>query len=166
MLAHSIPFSPTRDAEAFAHVPAAPGVFLLRGHDPKSEPYVSKTANLRRRLQRLLAPPESQSKRLNLRERCGVIEFTETGSDFENALLLYRVLRQLFPDTYTKRLRLNHSAVIRINWENEYPRAYVTRKVAALAGKRTEGFSPGTKSVYYGPFQSRALAEKFLNDAL
>ncbi|MEO5937039.1 MAG: UvrB/UvrC motif-containing protein [Terriglobales bacterium] len=166
MLAHSIPFAPERDTEAFAQVPAAPGVFLLRGLAANAEPYVSKTANLRRRVQRLLAPPESQSKRLNLRERCATLEFTQTGSDFENGLLLYRVLRQVFPESYTKRLRLNHSPVIRINWENEYPRAYVTRKLAGLSGKRSEGFSPGTRSVYYGPFQSRALAEKFLNDAL
>jgi len=166
MLTHSIPFAPERDAESFAQVPAAPGVFLLRGPDSAAEPYVSKSANLRRRIQRLLAPPESQSKRLNLRERCAQIEFTATGSDFENVLLLYRVLKQVFPDTYTKRLRLNHSPVIRIHWENEYPRAYVTRKLQGIAGPSAEGFSPGTKSVYYGPFQSRAIAEKFLNDAL
>jgi excinuclease ABC subunit C len=166
MLAHSIPFSPERDAEAFAQLPAAPGVFLLRAHDPAAEPYVSKSANLRRRVQRLLAPPESQSKRLNLRERCGAIEFTATGSDFENVLLLYRVVKQVFPETYTKRLRLNHAPAIRIHWENEYPRAYVTRKLQGLSGKRAEGFSPGTRSVYYGPFQSRAIADKFLNDAL
>lgn len=166
MLAHSIPFAPERDAEAFSQIPPAPGVFLLRGHDATAEPYVSKTANLRRRVQRLLAPPESQSKRLNLRERCATIQFTETGSDFENILRLYRVVREVFPETYPKRLRLNLSPVIRIKWENEYPRAYVTRRLTGLAGKRTEGFSPGTKSVYYGPFQSRALTEKFLNDAL
>ncbi|HUR37463.1 MAG TPA: UvrB/UvrC motif-containing protein, partial [Terriglobales bacterium] len=166
MLAHSIPFTPERDAEAFAKVPSAPGVFLLRGHDPAAEPYVSKSANLRRRIQRLLAPPESQSKRLNLRERCAIIDFSPTGSDFENGLLLYRTVRTAFPENYAKRLRLNMSPVIRINWENEYPRLYVTRKLAPLAGSRTEGFSPASKSVYYGPFQSRALAEKFLNDAL
>ena len=74
MLAHSIPFSPARDAAAFEQIPPAPGVFLLRGHEANAEPYVSKSANLRRRIQRLLAPPESQSKRLNLRERCATIE--------------------------------------------------------------------------------------------
>ncbi|HUS18441.1 MAG TPA: UvrB/UvrC motif-containing protein [Terriglobales bacterium] len=166
MLAHSIPFAPEHDAEAFAQIPAAPGVFLLRGHDPSAEPYVSKSANLRRRVQRLLAPPENQSKRLNLRERCGTIEFSQTGSDFENGLLLYRVLREIFPEGYAKRMRLNMAPVIRIHWENTYPRAYVTRKLPAVSGERAEGFSPGSKSVYYGPFPSRVGAEKFLNDAL
>jgi excinuclease ABC subunit C len=166
VLTHSIPFTPERDQDAFAQIPAAPGVFLLRGHDANAEPYVSKSANLRRRVQRLLAPPENQSKRLNLRDRCAAIEFTQTASDFENGLLLYRILRQLFPESYARRLRLNHAPLIRINWENEYPRAYITRKLTGFSGKRSEGFSPGTKSVYYGPFQSRSLAEKFLNDAL
>jgi excinuclease ABC subunit C len=54
-------FVPELDAEIFAAAPAAPAVFLLRGDDPQSQPYVSKTANLRRRLQRLLAPPRSRA---------------------------------------------------------------------------------------------------------
>lgn len=156
MLAHSIPFSPEHDAEAFAQLPAAPGVFLLRGHDASAEPYVSKTSNLRRKIQRLLAPPESHSKRLNLRERCASIEFAATGSDFENLLLLYRTLREVFPKSYGKRMRLNHSALVRIHWENAWPRAYLTNKLSLRGGK----------SVYFGPFRSRASAETFLNDVL
>ncbi|MBI2683107.1 MAG: excinuclease ABC subunit C [Acidobacteriales bacterium] len=156
MPAVTIPFTPERDREIFAQLPATAGVFLLRGHDEQAEPYVSKAADLRRRIQRLLAPPESHSKRLNLRERCAQIEFTPTGSDFENGLLLYRVLREVFPATYTKRLRLNLSPVIRVHWENAYPRAYITRKLGAI----------GKKSNYFGPFPSRAAAEKFLNDSL
>jgi excinuclease ABC subunit C len=69
LLTYSIPFSREHPQDFFLQFPAAPAVFLLRGVDRSAEPYVSKTSNLRRRLQRLLAPPESQSKRLNLRER-------------------------------------------------------------------------------------------------
>lgn len=160
-LAHSIPFSPAHDADAFAQIPNAPGVFLLRSADPSAEPYVSKSANLKRRIIRLLAPPESQSKRLNLRERCAQIEFTQTGSDFENVLLLYLTLKEVFPDAYLKRLRLNPAAAIRVHWENPYPRAYITRKLTGLGTKKKEN-----GSVYYGPFRSRAEAEKYLNDVL
>jgi excinuclease UvrABC nuclease subunit len=156
LLSHSIPFSPAHAADFFAQFPAAPAVFLLRGEDASAEPYVSKTSSLRRRLQRLLAPPESQSKRLNLRERVATIEYTLTGSDFESVLLLYRVLRQEFPKTYQKRLRLRPAPLIRLNLENEYPRAYVTTRLGRLGGR----------SLYYGPFRSRTLAEKFLNDSL
>ena len=109
-----------------------------------------------RRLQRLLAPPESQSKRLNLRERTATIEYSLTGSDFESVLLLYQTLRQEFPETYQKRLRLRPAPVVRFNLENEYPRAYVTTRIGKLTGR----------SLYYGPFRSRAVAEKFLNDSL
>jgi len=156
LLAHSIPFSSGHPADFFAQFAAAPAVFALRGADEAAEPYVSKTANLRKRLQRLLAPPESQSKRLNLRERTATIEYSLTGSDFESVLLLYRALRQEFPDTYQKRLRLRPAPVVRFNLENEYPRAYVTTRIGKLTGC----------SLYYGPFRSRAVADKFLNDSL
>ena len=56
MLTERLEFAPERDAEIFAAVPAAPAVFLLRGADAQAEPYVTKTANLRRRLLRLLGP--------------------------------------------------------------------------------------------------------------
>jgi excinuclease ABC subunit C len=156
LLGHSIPFSPDHPADFFGQFAAAPAVFALRGVDQAAEPYVSKTTNLRKRLQRLLAPPESQSKRLNLRERTATIEYSLTGSDFESVLLLYRTLRQEFPDTYQKRLRLRPAPVVRFNLENEYPRAYVTTRIGKLTGR----------SLYYGPFRSRAVADKFLNDSL
>jgi excinuclease ABC subunit C len=156
LLTHSIPFSPDHAADFFGQFAAAPAVFALRGADEAAEPYVSKTANLRKRLQRLLAPPESQSKRLNLRERTATIEYSLTGSDFESVLLLYRTLRQEFLDTYQKRLRLRPAPVIRLNLENEYPRAYITTRIGKLGGR----------SLYYGPFRSRAVADKFLNDSL
>ncbi|MGH9510093.1 MAG: excinuclease ABC subunit C, partial [Terriglobales bacterium] len=154
MLSSTVAFSPERDAEVFAAIPAVPAVFLLR--DDASEPYVSKTANLRRRLERLLAPPEARSRRLNLRERARRIEYTLTGSDFESRLLLYRTLRTLFPQTYRKRLRLRPAPLVRLNLDNPWPRAYITRRILRLRGR----------SVYYGPFPSRAAAEKFLNDSL
>jgi excinuclease ABC subunit C len=159
VLRQAIPFDTADDQSAFAQIPAANGVFLLRGNDPGSEPYVSKSSDMRRRVKRLLAPPESQSKRLNLRERCATIEFTATGSDFENGLLLYRVLRNAFPHTYEKRLRLALSPLIRFHWENAYPRAYVTRKLG-----KTD--TAERASTYYGPFRSRAVADKYLNDVL
>src|SRR5438270_7223962 len=131
VLKHSLAFDPANDEQAFAAIPAAKGVLLLRGRDG-GEPYVSKSSDLRRKIKRLLAPPESQSKRLNLRERCATIEFTQTASDFENILLLYRTLRTAFPDTYQKRLRLAMSPLVRFHWENAYPRAYVTRRLGKL----------------------------------
>jgi excinuclease UvrABC nuclease subunit len=155
VLTERLEFAPDRDVEAFAAAPAGPAVFLLRGNDAQAEPYVSKTANLRRRLHRLLGPPE-QTRRLNLRDRVHAIEYTATGSDFESGFVLYGALRQTFPKTYSDRLRLRFAPLLKLHMENEYPRASITTRLGRLGGR----------SLYYGPFPSRAAAEKFANDSL
>src|SRR5579863_10076594 len=94
VLTERLEFAPERDAEIFAAVPAAPAVFLLRGEDSHSQPYIGKTAHLRRRLQRLLGPVEERTKKLNLRDRVRTIEYTATGSDFESGFVLYTTLRE------------------------------------------------------------------------
>jgi len=156
VLREHLQFRPDDDAAIFVSVPAAPAVFLLSGSDSASEPYVSKTANLRRRLQRLLSAPEERTKRLNLRDRVRSIEYTPTGSDFESGFLLYQLLRDSFPRTYSARLRLRFAPLVKLHLENEYPRASITTRLGRFSGR----------NVYYGPFLSRVAAEKFLNDAL
>jgi excinuclease ABC subunit C len=156
VLTERLEFAPERDAKIFSGVPCAPAVFLLRGDDAHGEPYVSKTANLRRRLQRLLGPVEERTKKLNLRDRVRRIEYTPTGSDFESGFLLYKILRQSFPKTYATRLRFRFAPLVKLHLENEYPRASITTRLGRLNGR----------SLYYGPFQSRPAAEKFMNDSL
>jgi excinuclease UvrABC nuclease subunit len=156
VLTERIEFRPEADAEVFSAVAADPAVFLLRGEDANSEPYVSKTANLRRRLQRLLSAPEEHTKRLNLRHRVRWIEYTLTGSDFESGFVLYQILRAVFPKSYSNRLRLRFAPLVKLHLENEFPRASVTTRLGRISGK----------NVYYGPFASRVAAEKFMNDAL
>jgi len=156
VLSERLEFAPERDGEIFAAVPASAAVFLLRGGDARSEPYVSKTANLRRRLQRLLGPIEERTKKLNLRERVRAIEYSPSGSDFESGFLLYDILRDEFPKTYSNRLRLRFAPLVKLHLENEYPRASITTRLGRLNGR----------SLYYGPFLSRVAAEKFMNDSL
>lgn len=156
VLTERLEFKPERDAELFSQVPAAPAVFLLRGDDAQAEPYVSKTANLRLRLRRLLGPVVERTRKLNLRDRVRSIEYTPTGSDFESGFLLYRVLRETFPKTYQKRLRFRFAPFVKLHLENEYPRASVTTRLGRLQGA----------AVYYGPFVSHAAAEKFMNYSL
>jgi excinuclease ABC subunit C len=156
VLIERLEFVPERDAEIFSALPVAPAVFLLRGENRDAEPYVSKTANLRRRMQRLLGPITERTKKLNLRDRVRFIEYSPTGSDFESGFLLYQVLRATFPKTYTKRLRFRFAPFIKLHLENEYPRASVTTRLGKLHGR----------SIYYGPFVSRVAAEKFMNDSL
>ncbi len=156
MLTERIEFRPETDTGVFCAVAAGPAVFVLHGEDTNSEPYVSKTANLRRRLQRLLSTPEERTKRLNLRHRVRWIEYTLTGSDFESGFVLYQVLRTAFPKTYSNRLRLRFAPLVKLHLENEYPRASITTRLGRVSGK----------NLYYGPFASRVSAEKFMNDAL
>ena len=156
MLTERIEFRPERDNDIFSAIAAAPAVFLLRGENAHSEPYVSKTANLRRRLQRLLSAPEEHMKRLNLRHRVRWIEYTLTGSDFESGFVLYQILRAAFPKTYSNRLRLRFAPLVKLHLENEFPRASITTRLGRVSGM----------NLYYGPFASRVAAEKFMNDAL
>ncbi len=156
MLTERLEFAPERDADVFSSVPAAPAVFLLRAADAHAEPYVSKTANLRRRLQRLLGPLEERTKKLNLRDRVHSIEYAPTGSDFESGFLLYRVLRSTFPKTYSNRMRFRFAPLVKLHLDNQYPRASITTRLGRLNGR----------SLYYGPFVSRVAAEKFMNDSL
>jgi excinuclease UvrABC nuclease subunit len=156
VLTERLEFVPERDAEFCSSVPAAPAVFLLRGDEVGAEPYVSKTANLRRRLQRLLGPPEARTRKLNLRDRVRSLQFTCTSSDFESGFLLYKTLRQVFPKTYANRLRFRFAPLVKLHFENQYPRASITTRLGRL----------NRRALYYGPFQSRTAAEKFMNDSL
>ena len=156
VLTERLEFIPERDEEVFAGVPAAPAVFLLRSDDEAAQPYISKTANLRRRLQRLLGPVEERTKRLSLRGLVRRIEFTRTSSDFESGFVLYQTLREVFPKTYVERMRFRFAPLVKLHLENEFPRASVTTRLGKLNGR----------AVYYGPFFSRTAAEKFMNDSL
>jgi excinuclease ABC subunit C len=156
VLTERLEFVPERASEVFAAVPAAPAVFLLWGTETQAEPYVSKTANLGRRLQRLLGPIEERTKRLNLRDRVRWIEYTRTGSDFESGFVLYKVLRKTFPKSYGNRMRFRFAPLVKLHLENQYPRASITTRVGRLDGR----------ALFYGPFQSRTAAEKFMNDSL
>jgi excinuclease ABC subunit C len=148
-------FSPERDSELFEAAPATAAVFALRG-EAGGEPYVGKSSNLRRRLQRLLGAPEGQSRKLNLRDRVREVEWTATGSDFEAGLLLYKTLRREFPTKYGDRLRLRFAPLVKLILDNPYPRATVTTRIS--------GRKSGVQ--YFGPFVSRVAAEKFANDSL
>jgi excinuclease UvrABC nuclease subunit len=148
-------FAPDRDSELFKAAPARAAVFVLRG-EPGSEPYVGKSSNLRRRLQRLLGASEGQSRKLNLRDRVREVEWTQTGSDFEASLFLYKTLRREFPSTYSDRLRLRFAPLVKLILGNAYPRATVTTRIS--------GRKSGAE--YFGPFPTRLAAEKFANDSL
>jgi hypothetical protein len=152
----TLPFSPESAAGVLPAIPSLPGVFALRGPRAGDEPYVTRTADLRRRITRLLAPPESQSKRLNLRERVAGIEYTVTGSEFESTLTLYYAAASLFGiEEARRRLRLRTPFFLRFTAENAYPRVYSTNRLSKRALENT-----------YGPFPSRAAADRYCDAVL
>ena len=97
--------SPARHPRAARRLrPARPA---LDGQ-PEAEPYLTRAADLRRRITRILAPPDPQSKRLNLRDRVARIDYTVTGSEFESTLTLYHAAAAIFgPTEARRRLRLH-----------------------------------------------------------
>ncbi len=153
---HSVSFTPDASTEILRQIPALPGVFALRGEDAAAEPYLTRAADIRRRITRLLAPPDSQSKRLNLRDRVRSIEYTVTGSEFASLLLLYDASAAVFgAEQARKRLRLHPPYFLRLTMEHAHPRVYSTNRL----GKRNLAQT-------YGPFPSRAAAERYCDAVL
>jgi len=123
-----VAFEPERAQEILRAVPAVPGVFALCGAREGDEPYLTRTADMRRRMRRLLDPPEAQSKRLNLRERVARIEYCVTGSEFESSLVLYHAAVALFGYAQARRrLKLHTPYFVRMTVENAHPRVYVSK---------------------------------------
>ena len=110
--------------EAIAQVPNNPAVFLL--WPDKGEPYLAKTALLRRRLLRLLKQREKPSRLLNLRETVRRIEYQLTGSAFESAIRMYELAREHFPNTYLDLLKLRMPTYVKLVLTNEFPRSQLT----------------------------------------
>lgn len=153
---HVISFTPENAAEILRSVQALPGVFALYGAREGDEPYLTRTTDLRRRMRRLLDPPESQSRRLNLRDKVARIEYCVTGSAFESSLVLYQATAALFSyEEARRRLKLHTPYFLRMTMENNHPRVYSTNRLS----KR------GLADMY-GPFPSRTAAERYCDAVL
>jgi excinuclease ABC subunit C len=148
-------FDPSRDEEFFAALPPLKAVCLIEPREQTAIPYFIRTADLRRRLRRLLGPPDPSSRRLNLRSFAGGVRFRLTPSAFEQTLAYFVHARRLFPDRYRKLLRIRPPAVLKINLRNAYPRCYATRRIPVDASGVPTG------GAYYGPFPSRKSADAF-----
>jgi excinuclease ABC subunit C len=177
-------FNPSEDSQFFAALPEAPAVVRInpRPDLPKARPYLIRTGNLRRRMQRLLGlpavpgrpetagastenaegvpVPSLPSKRLSLRDLAASIDYRVAGSVFELAFIHWQQARRQDPAGYREKLRMRSPALIKMNTANPYPRCYVTRRIATGSeGAPTSGF-------YFGPFPSRRAAENFSSEFL
>jgi excinuclease UvrABC nuclease subunit len=159
-------FDAVRDADFFVAIPQAPAVVKIdaRPEFPDARPYLIRTADLRRRMQRLLSRRDpndpAAAKRLNLRDFASSIHYRVAGSVFELEFLHWQQSRHLDPRGYRAKLRLRSPALIKMLVEHPYPRCYVTRRIRTdLSGVPAGGF-------YFGPFPSRRAAENFSSEFL
>jgi excinuclease ABC subunit C len=147
-------FSPACDEDFFNSAPSRSGVLLIEMGDSGAQPYLARTADIRRAAERLLREPDPLSKRLNLRQVASRVRYRVTGSKFEQTLAIYEQAKLHFPRRYRDLMRLRPPALLKVNLRNEYPRCYVTRRISA-----DEGF-------YFGPFSSRRAADAFAESFL
>jgi len=126
-------------------IPDSPAVFLLWAGAGK--PYLARTALLRRRLRRLISERDRVSRVLNLRGVAERIDYWLTGSQLESAMIHLELAREHFPDDWPRITRLRPPVLLRLTTDNPFPRLIITSKLG--------------RGLSYGPFSSRAAAERF-----
>lgn len=151
----SISFDPAAPRTALSQVPEACAVFALYGEAANAEPYIGRTPNLRGRLERLLIASAKHPRRLQLAGRVRRIEWRVTGSDFESLLLQFDLLEKVYGAKALERMHLGAPSFVRFLGSNPYPRVTVTNRPSQKEAEWA-----------YGPFASRAAAERFADEML
>jgi excinuclease UvrABC nuclease subunit len=131
-------------------VPDVPAVFLLWASEGK--PYLARTALLKRRLKRLISDRDRVSRLLNLRGIAERIEYWPMGSRLESSLLHLELAQTHFPEDWGRITRLRPPAFVRLTVDNPFPRTMITTRLG--------------RGLFYGPFASRAAAERFDGELL
>jgi excinuclease UvrABC nuclease subunit len=149
------PFDPADGKAALAQLPQSPAVFALYGADSHAEPYIGRTPNLRSRLERLLQPSAKHPRRLHLAGLVRRIEWKLTGSEFESLLAQFSLAEEIFGAKALERMHLRPPAFVRFLGSNPYPRVTVTHRPSLREADWA-----------YGPFPSRAAAERFSEEML
>ncbi len=151
----SLAFDPAEPRAALAQLPASAAVFALYGADAHAEPYIGRTPNLCSRLDRLLQPSAKHPRRLHLAGLVRRIEWKLTGSEFESLLAQFTLLEEIFGAKALERMHLHHPAFVRFLGSNPYPRVTVTHRPSLREADWA-----------YGPFPSRAAAERYAEEML
>jgi excinuclease ABC subunit C len=148
-------FDPADAKVALAQLPRAAAVFALYGADAHAEPYIGRTPNLQARLGRLLQPSPRHPRRLQLAGRVRRIAWRLTGSEFESLLVQFDLLQNQYGPKALERMHLRAPAFVRFLGGNPYPRVTVTHRPSQREAQWA-----------YGPFPSRAMAERYADEAL
>ena len=140
-------------AAALQMVPDTSAVLLLWTAEGAA-PYLGRTTVLRKRLVRMLTVDRKPSMWLRLSGLVTRVDYWLVNSSLGSSLVYYALARRYFPDTYLKVIKLRMPAYLRVILSNEFPRTQVTTHLG------------GPKSMYYGPFRTRAAAEQFESEFL
>ncbi len=132
--------------------PDRPAVFLIVPRE--GNPYLGRTALLRRRLRRLLGERANLSRMLSLRDLAVRVDYTLTASRLASSLVYYQWARTHFPGDYAERIRLRLSPFVKVTLANPFPRTSVSTRLS------------GSRAFQFGPFRSRASAERFEQEVL
>ena len=151
----TVGFDPADPKAALAELPQSPAVFALYGVDSRAEPYIGRTPNLCSRLERLLQPSAKHPRRLHLAGLVRRIDWKLTGSEFESLLLQFELVQNQYGTKALERMHLRHPAFVRFLGSNPYPRVTVTHRPSLREADWA-----------YGPFPSRAAAERFSEEML
>lgn len=148
-------FDPANAKAALGQLPHSPAVFALYGADPNAEPYIGRTPNLQSRLERLLQPSPKHPRRLHVAGLVRRIEWRLTGSEFESLLAQFSLVEKIFGAKALERMHLRPPAFVRFLGSNPYPRVTVTHRPSLREADWA-----------YGPFPSRAAAERYAEEML
>jgi hypothetical protein len=153
VLPAALPFDDEFPA-ALETLPDRPAVFLVWPKDHAAQPYLARTSFLRRRLRRLLGARAGSSRLLDLRPLAARVEYWFTPSRLGATLLHYELARLHFPSGYERLIKLRPPALLKVLLSNRFPRTTVTTRLS------------GSGALHFGPFRSRAIAERFEQEVL
>jgi hypothetical protein len=151
----TLAFDPAEARAALDQLPMKSAVFALYGAEAHAEPYIGRTPNLRGRLERLLLPSAKHPRRLQLAGLVREIRWRLTGSEFESLLVQFELLEKVHGTKCLERMHLRAPAFVRFLGSNAYPRITVTHRPSQREAEWA-----------YGPFASRAAAERYADEAL
>lgn len=140
--------------ETLDRLPHAAGIYSLR--ITERAPHLGSTANLARRLRRLLVP--AQTARAGsleaLREKVAAVDCWPAGSRLESSLLLYELARRYYPAEYVKRLRMRMPWFVGLTETDSFPRLEIVNRISRTGGS------------VFGPFVSRDAADAYAQQIL
>jgi excinuclease ABC subunit C len=140
--------------EQIAALPPTSGIYALHASD--KPPHISWSANLRKRLARLLVSSYTGCRSLigQLRYALQAVECWPSGSKLETSLLMYCLTKAYFPGDYLFRLRLRMPWLVGLTESDAFPRLTVANRIPRKCG------------VQFGPFPSRDTAQHYQEQVL